>query len=228
MDKSFFNPFITALENMKLSNEKVGISTRRNVDENWKFYHVVQRAYRRYHILIGNTAWYYHSLTESKCAKYGVLIVCQVIMSNHIHEILYSEDVMNISRLKQMAGSKVSVFMNKTRLENKKKPLEHLFDSRPGFVPIKNRVQLLITLKYIWDNDLELRKIGEKASYSSFENWKAGNGKEPAVNEVAALYGLKLSELYELLGKDKKEVLAFAEQFKTGEFSEIDKELFQK
>lgn len=228
MDRPFKNPFITALETMKLSNEKVGISTRRNVDANWKFYHVVQRAYRRYHILTGNTAWYYHSLTESKCAKYGVLIVCQVIMSNHIHEILYSEDLMNISRLKQMAGSKVSVFMNKNRIENKKKPLEHLFDSRPGFVPIKNRVQLLITMKYIWDNDLELRKIGEKASYSSFDNWKDGNEKNRIANEVAALFGLKLSELYELLGKDKKEVLVFTEQFKTAEYSEMDRELFQK
>jgi len=222
------NPFNDKLEVMKLSNEKVGVSTQRNVDSNWKFYHVVQRAYRRYHIFNGNAAWYYHSLTESKCAKYGVLIICQVIMSNHIHEILYAEDLKNISRLKAMAGNRTSTFVNRNRFENNKKPFDHLFDSRPGFVPIRNRVQLLVTLKYIMDNDLELRKIGEKASYSSFDNWKDGNAKELGANEVAALYGLKLSELYELLGKEKKAVLTFAEQFKSKEYAEMDRKLFRK
>jgi hypothetical protein len=83
-------------------------------------------------------------------------------------------------------------------------------------------------LKYIWDNDFELRKIGEKASYSSFENWKDGNAKDRGANEVASLYGLKLSELHELLGKEKKEVLLFAEQFKAKEFAEMDRKLFRK
>jgi len=222
------NPFSDKLESIKLSNEKVGISSQGNVDANWKFYHVVQRAYRRYHIFNGSTAWYYHSLTESKCSKYGVLIICQMIMSNHIHEILYAEDLKSISRLKAMAGNRTYAFMDKNRLASNKKSLEHLFDSRPGYVPIRNRVQMLVTLKYIWDNDLELRKIGEKASYSSFENWKDGNTKDLGANEVATLYGLKLSELYELLGREKKAVLAFAEQFRTKEYAEIDRKLFRK
>ena len=222
------NPFNETLEAMKLTAEKVGLSTRGTVDSNWKFYHVIQRAYRRYHILTGNTAWYYHSLTESYSVKYGVLIICQMIMSNHIHEILYAEDVKNISKLKSMAGNKVSIFMNKNRIDNNKKAFDHLFESRPGYVPIKSRVQLLITLKYIWDNDLELRMQGEKASFSSFENWKDGNAKENSANNVAALYGLNLADLYKLLCKEKKEVLAFAEQFKTREYVEMDRKLFRK
>ena len=220
--------FKETLESMKLTSEKVGLSNQGNVDKNWKFYHVSQRAFRRYHILTGNTAWYYHTITESKCANYGVLIICQMIMSNHIHEILYTEDVGNISKLKAMAGNRTSTFVNKNRQAINKKSLEHLFDGRPGFVPIKNRVQLLITLKYIWDNDLELRKHGEKAPYSSFENWNGGNTKDRGANEVAALYGLNLSELYNLLGKEKKEVHEFAKQFKVKEYAEMDRKLFRK
>lgn len=220
--------FKETLESMKLTSEKVGLSNQGNVDKNWKFYHVSQQAYRRYHILTGNTAWFYHSLMESSCSKYGVLIICQMIMSNHIHEILYTEDVSNISKLKAMVGSKTSISMNKSRLEIKKKPFDHLFSGRPGFVPIRNRVQLLITLKYIWDNDLELRKHGEKAPYSSFENWNGGNTKDRGANEVAALYGLNLSELYNLLGKEKKEVHEFAKQFKVKEYAEMDRKLFRK
>ena len=222
------NLFKSTLESMKLTSEKVGLSNNKSVDPNWKFYHVVQRAYRRYHILTGNTAWLYHSLTESSSGRYGVLIICQMIMSNHIHEILYTEDIKNISKLKAMAGSRVSVFVNKSRVENNKKPLEHLFDARPGFVPIKNRIQLLITLKYIWDNDLELRKQGEKASFSSFEGWNNSSSKNTGAEIAASLFDLKLSELYELLGKDKSEVLRFADTMKTKEIAAEDYTLFHK
>ena len=220
--------FRDTLESMKLTSEKVGLSNRGNVDRSWRFYHVVQRAYRRYHILTGNTAWHYHSLTESSCSRYGVLIICQVIMPNHIHEILYTDDVRNISRLKGMAGNKVSISMNKARVENKKKPLEHLFDSRPGFVPIKSRVQLLITMKYIWDNDLEMRKQGDKASYSSFESWNNTSSKNTGADIAASLFGLKLSELYELLSKDKSDVIRFADKMKTESIMIEDKALFHK
>ena len=220
--------FKETLESMKLTNEKVGLSNQGNVDKNWKFYHVSQQAYRRYHILTGNTAWFYHSLMESSCSKYGVLIICQMIMSNHIHEILYTEDVGNISKLKAMVGSRTSISMNKSRLEIKKKPFDHLFSGRPGFVPIRNRVQLLITLKYIWDNDLELRKHGEKASFSSFEGWNSSSSRNKGAELAASLFKMNLSSLFELLEKDKKEVLRFANLYKAEKYEAEDFALFHK
>jgi len=223
-----FDLFETSLQALKSAGENVGTSKNNTVEKNYRFYHVIQRAFRRLNILGGNTAWYYHTLIEANAAKYDVLVICQMIMPNHIHEIFYTNDISNISKLKAIAGRQTSVQMNRTRAADNKRLINHLFDSRPGFVPIDGRQQLLVTMKYVRDNDAFLREKGDRAPYSCFDYWEKGEFKKYGVSAVSKLYGLTPVELMNLLNKDKEEVLRFASTFNTKEIIEADRKLFLK
>jgi len=223
-----FDIFETTLQSLKSAGQNVGTSKNNTVEKNYRFYHVVQRAFRRLNILGGNTAWYYHTLTEANATKYDVLMICQMIMPNHIHEIFFTNDVSNISKLKAVAGRQASTMMNRNRAADNKRPIDHLFDSRPGFVPIQDRQQLLVTMKYIRDNDDFIRAKGDKAPYSCFDYWEKGEFKNYGIASVADLYGLTPARLMNLLNKEKEEVLRFATTFSTKENSEADRKLFLK
>lgn len=220
--------FESSLQALKSAGKNVGTSKNNTIDKNYRFYHVIQRAFRRLNILGGNTAWYYHTLTEAKAADYGVLIICQLIMPNHIHEILYTNNISNISRLKAVAGRQTSAQMNRSRAADNKRPIDRLFDSRPGFVPIENRQQMLVTMKYIRDNDSFIREKGNRAPYSCFDYWEKGEFKNYGVSAVSNLYGLTPSELMNLLNKDKEEVLRFASSFSSKEILKADRKIFVK
>jgi len=220
--------FETSLQALKTAGKNVGTSKNNTVDKNYRFYHVVQRAFRRLNILGGNTAWYYHTQIEAKAAEYDVLIICQMIMPNHIHEIFYTNDISNISKLKAVAGRQTSAQMNRSRAADNKRPIDHLFDSRPGFVPIEDRRHLLVTMKYIRDNDAFIREKGDKAPYSCFDYWEKGEFKNFGVSAVSNLYGLTPSELMNLLNMDKEEVLRFASSFNSKEILRADRKIFVK
>lgn len=220
--------FNKELQSLKAAGKNVGNSKNNTVEKNYRFYHVIQRAFRRLNILGGNTAWHYHTITESKSAEYDVLVICQMIMPNHIHEIFFTNDVANISKLKAVAGRQVSTQMNRNRIADNKRPIDHLFDSRPGFVPIENRQQLLITMKYIRDNDDFIRDKGDRAPYSCFDYWEKGDFKNYGIETVASLYGLSSHELMNWLNKDRTEVLRFASSFNTKDIIKEDRKLFIK
>ena len=223
-----YNSFDYTLEMMRLSSQNVGSFRDADIDNNCRFFHVVQRAFRRYKLLVGNTAWQYHTLIESKSPEYGVLPICQVIMPTHVHEIFYTEDIRNISSLKAMAGRQASRTMNRFREESNKKRLVRLFDTRPGYIAINDRIQLLITMKYIRDNDINMREEDDKASYSCFDYWAKGDFKSYGVSNVAKLFNLTPAGLTELLNKDRSYVIRFAESFNNKTIEVEDKVLFKK
>ena len=94
------NGFEKIIESQSIKLENVGTFKKGNIDFNCRFFHVIQRTYRRYQLFNNDIAWYYHSFIESECPKYRVVPICQVIMPTHVHEIYYADDVRNISKMR--------------------------------------------------------------------------------------------------------------------------------
>jgi len=223
------NPFEKSLEAQETKLENVGTFRNKNIDFNCLFFHVIQRAYRRWNILNSDTAWYYHTLIESECSKYKVLPICQVIMPNHVHEIFYSKDVRNITNLRRVVCSQTTLFMNRNRINDGKKPLDHLFERGPRYVAITGRNHLLMTMKYIADNDLYLKQEGRTAPYSCFTYWDRQKYKPFAVESVANLFRINPEKLTHLLSEDSTKVREFAESFCSNPETVLeDRELFFK
>ena len=220
--------FQTSLDSSLSTFENVGTFRNNRIDRTCKFQHVIQRAYRRENLLVGDVPWYYRSLIESNCPAYRVLPICQVIMPNHVHEIYYTDNIDNISELRRIACCHSTVMMRKYRKKQNYSDIEHLFEPDPGYVAIKDSKQLLTTLKYIRDNDLFLKEKGDKAPYSCFEYWEKGYFKPYAVDSVSKLFDLTPEKLTELLSMSKDKVLEFADKYFTEEIQNRDRTIFLK
>lgn len=220
------NYFENSLEYVKTDKENTGTFRNGRIDMNCRFQHVIQRTYRRLNLLSCETGWYYHSMIESKCVEYDVLLLCQVVMPNHTHEIYYTEDVRNISRLRAMACRQASALMRKDRAMRNARPIERLFEPRPGYVAIRNTKQLLIAMKYLRDNDRYLRESGEKVPFSCFDYWEKKHYKPYPVEAMSKLFGLSMEELTAMLNRDRKDVMELSDRYMTEEIIRRDKELF--
>ncbi len=209
-----FKDYMSNLINTRSETfENAGTFKKGNVDNTCYFQHVIQRTYLKRKTLVGELAWYYHTLILDNCSKFGVLPICQVIMPTHVHEIYYAEDVRNIAKMRAQASRAACFFLRKLQKEKGYKESEHLFERHPGYVSIKDARQLLTTLKYIRDNDLYLREEGSKAPYSSFEAWEAKNYFKPfAVEALEKIYGMTSQNLAKLMKKEKSMVISFSEK----------------
>ena len=213
--ESFIIQMKQEIEQRKNDVNSVGNFKKGNVDPSWYFYHVVQQTYRNRNYLLGDVGWYYHKEICNRSSKYGVLLVCQVVMPNHIHEVYYTEDVRNISKLRQVAARTSSNFMKRLQKQkNYEKIGERLFERNPGYIPIKDSCQILTVLKYIKDNDKYLRAAGSKAPYSCFDDWDKKNYKDYAIEYLEALLDMNAERLNEVLKLDSDKVHQIASSLK--------------
>lgn len=211
-----------------LKKEKEEIGTFRNgkIDFNCRFQHVIQRAYRRRNLLSGEVGWQYHTVIESKFPEYEVLLLCQVVMPNHVHEIYYAPDVRNISKFRAAACRQATVIMKHYRASKNQSPVERLFDPDPGYVAIKNTRQLLITMKYLRDNDKYLRETGEKVPFSCFEYWEKQYYKPYPADLMSELFGFPFSKLCGYMNMEMKDVVRVADTYLSDRIVERDKKVF--
>ena len=220
--------FEKILEDQSVKLENVGTFRNGNIDFNCRFFHVIQRTYRRYQYFNNDLAWYYHSLIEAESPVYGVIPICQVIMPTHVHEVYYTRDVRDISNMRAVACGQTTLYMKRKRKKEKQQSVTRLFDRVPRYVAIADREQLLITLKYIYDNDLFLKKEGKLVPYSCFYHWEKQKYKPYAVETVSDLYRIKPEQLVKLLGEDKENVRRFAALYSSEEFRNEDRHVFFK
>ena len=87
---------------------------------------------------------------------------------------------------------------------------------------------MLITMKYVYDNDSYLKKEGRMVPYSCFYYWEKQKYKPFAVDTVSDLYGIKPENLVDLMRQDKDNVIRFASLFSSEKFKEEDKHVFLK
>ena len=217
---------IVELQYVKLEN--VGTFKKGNIDFNCRFFHVIQRTYRRYQLFNSDIAWYYHSFIESECPKYRVVPICQVIMPTHVHEIYYADDVRDISKMRAVACGQTTLYMKRKRTSEKQTSVVRLFDRCPRYVPVTDRAQLLITMKYLYDNDSYLKKEGRIVPYSCFYYWEKHKYKPFAVETVSDLFGIRPENLVELMKKDKEDVSRFASLFGSEKYKKEDGHIFLK
>lgn len=214
-------------------NENVGTFKNGKINHEYCFQHVIQQTYNRKKLFYTSSAAFYENKIKSLCAEYGVVLICQVVMPTHIHEIYYVEDIRQLSRMRAVACRSTSAYIKKEFKEKGYEVPSVVFEKRPGYVAIRNRRQLLITMKYIRDNDLYLQKMTEngkpcKAPYSCFEHWRHGHVKFFFTEGLSSLFGLSLQELIDLLDSDMSKVMEFADRFKSKEYLKQDEQIFKR
>ncbi len=207
--------------------EKVGTFRIGNVNTKCRFMHVIQRTTNS-RILLPQHANKYINTIASGCGRYGVVPICSIVMPTHTHDIMYADNVLDISRLRSVACRVIS---QTYRSENRSRGFtvpDHLMERHPRYVAIENRSQLLITMKYVKENDKYLRDDGSRSPYSCFEKWEKNYFKPFCLEIPESLFEITREDLVELLQKPKEEVTKFAERFRHGRYPEEDRLIFFK
>lgn len=218
----------TFLRQNQMSQEKVGTFKNGKIEKDFKFYHVVQQTYNNRNLLTSSVATYYHKILSRQCLENNVIMICSVVMPTHTHEILYADDIDSISKARGVA-CRSATFAAKRELKEKGYSVpDRIVEKYPGYIPIKDRCQLLITLKYIADNDAYMRNDGLKAPYSCFSYWKKGYYKSYCVEVLESLFETDMKALISLLESDRKDVIRFADQFNNPEYAIKDEKIFRK
>lgn len=228
-EENLFSDFISVQKERK---ETVGTFKNGKVCPEYTFQHVIQRTYNRKKLFFPSGAAYYENIIKTLCPEYDCILICQVVMPTHIHEIYYTRDIKKLSVMRNVACTNTSRFIRREFRELKYEVPVKVFERNPGYVPIRDRRQLLKTVKYVKDNDLYLRNTivnGKpcKAPYSCFEHWEHGHFKPFYVEGLCKLYGISVRELLDLLNSSTEEVNRFAERFNEREFLKADERIFR-
>ena len=233
MDSESFNRQLEFFsKNQKEKKETVGTFKNGKICSEYMFQHVIQQTYNRKKLFYPGGAAFYENKIKSLCPDYDVVLVCQVVMPTHTHEIFISRNIEQLSAMRAVACRTTSQFIKNEFREKGYEVPSKVFARSPGYVAIRNRPQLLGTLKYIRDNDVYLQKTSEngkpcKAPYSCFEHWRYGHYKPFFIKGLESLFGISAQELVELLDSDMERVLCFAKQFETREFMRQDEKYFK-
>lgn len=198
------------IDTNRLATESAGTFRKGDVDRSYRFYHVIQQTYNGRRFFTSPVAAYYHSCIVNQCPAHNVVLLCQVVMPTHTHEIFYTEDMMNISRMRANACRATTMIVKKELRAKGYSIPERVFQRFPGYVPIRSGAQMLYTLKYIRDNDLYLKAADAFAPYSCFKYWEKGYFKGYCMDMLEEVIGIKTPELLALIGQDKKEVKRIA------------------
>lgn len=228
--------FIRKLEyftnDQKERQETFGTFRNGKICPEYIFQHVVQQTYNRKKLFYPGGAAFYENKIKSLCPEYDAVLVCQVVMPTHTHEIFITKDIRKLSAMRGIACRATTRYIKNEFREKGYEIPSKVFAPYPGYVAIRNRSQLLGTMKYIRDNDDFLQKTTEngkpcKAPYSCFEHWRHGHYKPFFVQGLETLFGLKPEELVELLDSDGENVRNFAKQFETRESLRQDEKIFR-
>jgi len=218
----------TYLKTNQISQENMGSFKNGTVEHGYRFYHVVQQTYNNRRLLSSTVATYYHNILARQCIANNVILICSVVMPTHTHEILYADDVDSISKARGVTCRSVTCAAKKEMRERGFAIPVRILERFPGYIPIKDRRQLLVTLKYISDNDLYLRKDGLKAPYSCFNFWRKNYYKSYCIEVLESLFEMDISKIMNILDSNRKEVIRFADKFNSPEYQEKDKIIFRR
>lgn len=211
-----------------LSSSHVGTFKKGTVDRNWRFYHVIQRTYNSRILLTPSVGTFYHNSLQRQCIENKVVLLCNLAMPTHTHELFFTEDVEWISEARRVAHRSLSAAIRNDLKSKGYSIPKRVFDLNPGYVAIQNRIQLFIILKYIWDNDRSLIKDNQRPAYSCFYQWEKENYKSQCVEIFEILFNTDIKSIISIFNKGSKAVMEFTERFKQEKYVEDDKIVFPR
>ena len=141
-------------------DRKPGIGKRGNIDRNVKVFHVVQRTTMKLPLFESDKVFnYWQAHLKALALEHNVVLLCYVLMSNHYHVLLYSEDIGNVQLLFRKLNTGFCQFIwtnvikgtETERLFSEEFPYR-LFSSSARLFPVEGTVPLFIDTKYLFEN----------------------------------------------------------------------------
>ncbi|MGP1508118.1 MAG: hypothetical protein ACTTJW_04480 [Sphaerochaeta sp.] len=178
-------------------NRKPGIGKRGTIEFNAKVFHAVQRTTMKLNLLESDKVYEYRErYLKMFCLEENVSLICDVLMANHSHSIVYSENPQSVLNVFKRLNSGLGQFVFKnivkgTDLENIFTPTfrYHLFSSSVRLFPIEGVIPLFIDTKYLFDNPRHhnCSRYGLSYTHSTFSFMQNG---EYGKKELAVFYNL--------------------------------------
>lgn len=105
--------------------------------------------------------------------KFEIEIIAYCIMDNHVHMILYSKDIQNISKFMHRVNSSYAKYYNE-----KNDRVGYVFRDRFMSIPIITREQLYLCIKYIHMNPVKAGIVKKEKDYkfSSYNDYLQKTG----------------------------------------------------
>ena len=195
------------------AEENIGLSTRKTIDRNAYFYHVITQSWTKETIFYRDVAAYRENLLGKLCPEYGLTILFSVVMPNHTHDVFLTPEWEKLPDMLRNLNRNVSRYIRKHYPE-KAKHGKRIFDHCPAYVPVKDIGQLFYLGKYIFDNPRYLEKEGRRVPGSCF--WMFEKAHFTAgYNEKAypSLFGLTPQEIFSVYSSmTKEEVRLYSEE----------------
>lgn len=125
---------------------------------------------------------YYMKLLTSNMKNYkDIKILAYCIMDNHIHLLIYCEEINNLSKLMRKTNTSYALYYNK--IEDR---VGYVFRNRYTIQTIKNKNHLLNCLVYIHKNPVKagIVKFMYDYKYSSYRLYKSGEIEDKVVQLI--------------------------------------------
>ncbi len=196
---SFFDKYRSVYENEWESHSK-------KIDRSGTVYHAFQRGIDRESIFSSDVGKYRHNLLCKLCSEHGVVVIFSVVMPNHTHDVLAADSLDKISKVLKTLNTKVSHYIRQKypgKYDDKRK----MFDSRPTYKPVTDRVYLFYLGKYLYDNPAYLVEAGRFVPYTCFWMFEKGYLIEPYRKELFIdLFGMapkEMADMYRTMSKEE-------------------------
>ena len=198
-------PKIEDLINIRRKDENVGLSTRKNIERNGYFYHVITRSWSKETIFYHDVAVYRDNLLGKLCVEYGITILFSVTMPNHTHDVFLTPAWETLSAMLRTLNRNISKYIRKHYPE-KAKNGKRIFDHCPAYVPIKDIWFLFYVGKYIFDNPKHLETEGRRVPGSCYWMFEKGHftaGFDERIYQ--SLFGISPKEIFSIYSSMSKE-----------------------
>lgn len=153
-------------------------------------YHVTARGNERGKIFFTKTDYRkFKEYLAAAQAKYGFIIHCYVLMTNHYHLLIETPDK-NLSKIMHHLNSSYTTYIN-----IKRKRSGHLFQGRYKAILVDKDSYLLELSRYMHLNPVRVNMVArpEEYPYSSYAAYISGNDELVTANPVLSMFSKKVS-----------------------------------
>lgn len=118
----------------------------------------------------------YVSLMKKYYQKSNIVIIAYCIMDNHVHMLIYTNDIDNISKFMKELNSQYAMYYNR-----KHNRVGYVFRNRFDSKPIFTQKHILNCIKYIHMNPVKANKVSKEQDYI-FSSYNDYINKENFIN----------------------------------------------
>lgn len=118
----------------------------------------------------------YVSLMKKYYQKFNIVIIAYCIMDNHVHMLIYTNDIDNISKFMKELNSQYAMYYNR-----KHNRVGYVFRNRFDSKPIFTQKHILNCIKYIHMNPVKANKVSKEQDYI-FSSYNDYINKENFIN----------------------------------------------